>query len=148
MLNVWNISYASPFKIHVLEYKVYVRFSQFNQKLGDFLSITSINVANDHKWYVCVCVCMHKYTHTSGRKYGASYWSTMWQKDRGTMSGHYSDPCCLRCTIIPICQPVSPCCLTSPTFYNIESACVKAAIEIWRRSSLLGQVWILSTVIT
>lgn len=49
MLNVWNMNYASPFKIHVLDYKVYVRFLQFTQQLGDFLSIMSINVANDHK---------------------------------------------------------------------------------------------------
>lgn len=100
MLNVWKMSYASPFKIHVLKYKVYVRFLQFNQQLGDFLSIMSINVANDHKW--CVCVCVHAQIHTSGSKYGASsYWNTKWQKDRGTLSGHYSDPCSLSCTIIP-----------------------------------------------
>jgi len=43
------MSYASPFQIHVLEYMVYVRFLQFNQQLGDFLSIMSVNVANDHK---------------------------------------------------------------------------------------------------
>lgn len=52
--------------------------------------------------YVCVRVCVHKYTHTSGSKCGAfSYWSTMWQKGRGALSGHYSDPCSLPCTIIP-----------------------------------------------
>jgi len=51
---------------------------------------------------VCVCVHVHKYTHTSGSVYGASpYWCTKWQEDRGTMSGHYCDPCSLPCTIIP-----------------------------------------------
>jgi len=43
------MSYASPFKIHVLEYKVYVRFLQFNRQLGDLLSIMIVNVTNDHK---------------------------------------------------------------------------------------------------